>query len=317
MKRLRAILLLAAVLFSVGKIRAEIELSGFVNSFYQDGQSDNSSFGVGAFEIDFASEFSDRISFEGAVVVEDGVAGVGQTLVDIKLLPEEKLGVQTGLIDIPFGIDYRVFATPDRKLVSPPLVTELMMDGGWGDTGINLYGSLLPLNYNIYVVNGMGEIAGVPVNQDADNNNAKTVGSRIGISPKEDVEVGFSYAQGAYLDDNTEEIFSRTGCDVQVSLGRIKVKGEYIAGEEEIPGASANEHRGYYFQFVAEATEKGYSAVRYGFWKPKGGERVTRLTLGLGHELEENVSLRFEYQMNDEKPKEDINLVSAQIVISF
>jgi len=314
---MRIILLMASILFLVEKTRAEIELSGFVNSFYQDGQSENSSFGLGAFEIDFASEYSDRISFEGAVVVEGGVAGLGQTLVDIKLLPKEKLGVQAGFMDVPFGIDYQFFATPDRKLMSSPLVTELMMDGGWGDTGINLYGSLSPLNYNIYVVNGMGETAGAPVNQDADNNNAKTVGSRIGISSKEGIEIGVSYAHGPYLDENSEDILSRAGGDIQVSLGRIKVKGEYIGAKEEISGANANEHSGYYLQLLSDATEKVSGVVRYGSWKPKGGGGVTRVTLGLGYELEENVSLMFEYQMNDEKAKEDINLVSTQIVISF
>ncbi|MBU3956019.1 porin [bacterium] len=326
MKGRRIILLMAAILFLAGELKAETELSGFVDAGYQDGQSENSSFGIGAFEIDFASEFSDKISFEGAVVVEGGAVGLGQTLVDIKLLSEEKLGVKAGLIDIPFGIDYQVFATPDRKLVSSPLVTELMMDGGWGDSGINFYGSLSSLNYNIYIVNGMGnkyEIEGdttsalVPANQDANNNNAKTIGSRIGISPAEGIEVGVSYAHGPYLDDNTKEILSRVGCDVQLGIGQIKVKGEYVKTEEDIPGANANEHSGYYFQLLGDATEKVYGAVRYGSWKPKGGDEVTRLTLGLGYELEENVSLRLEYQMNDEKSEVDNNLVSAQIVISF
>ncbi|MDA3792106.1 MAG: porin [Elusimicrobia bacterium] len=319
MKNKLQILMAGVLLFSLAQIgRAkEPEISGFVDVLCQGRQGEDTSFGMGAFEIDFAHEFSEKICFEGAVVIEEGAAGLGQTLVDIKLSEEEKLGVQAGLIDIPFGIDYQVFATPDRKLVSPPLVTELIMDGGWGDTGVNLYGSLSPLNYNIYIVNGMGEDTGDPVNQDADNNNVKTIGSRIGISPEEGIEVGVSYARGPYLDGNTEEVLSRIGCDVQFGLGRIKVKGEYIIGEEDIPTAAANKQSGYYLQLLGEATEKVYSVVRYGSWEPKGGDGTTKLTLGLGYELEENVSLRVEYQMNDEKPEVDDNIVSSRIVISF
>ncbi len=296
-----------AIIFLLLKAtHAQVELSGFTDVLYQQEEGGNNSFGMGAFEVDFTKEISDNISFEGAIVVEGGEAGLGQTLVEFKLL-DDKLGLQAGFFDIPFGIDCQVFATPDRKLVSPPLVTELIMDGGWGDTGANIYGSLSFINYNIYIVNGMGEDNGVPVCQDTDNNNAKTIGSRIEISPAEDIEIGVSGAQGPYLDDNTEKIFSRFGCDVLFGIRQIKVKGEYIEAEDD-----TNKHSGYYLQLLGKATEKIYGVVRWGEWKPEESDEVTRLTLGFGYDIEENVSLKLEYLINNKK-----SVVSTQVVISF
>lgn len=296
---------------------AELEVSGFVDVLGQGQQRENTTFGMGAFEIDFASEFSSKVSFEGAVVVEGGEVGLGQTLVDFKLLNEDRLGVQVGLLDMPFGIDYQVFATPDRKLVTTPLVTELMMDGGWGDIGVNLHGAVSLLNYNLYVVNGMGEDGGVPVNQIIDNNNTKSVGGRIGILPIKDLELGFSYVQGPYLDGTAKEALSRIAGDIQFVYERLQIKGEFVRGEEEVPGGTDNEHQGYYIQLLGEATEKVYGVTRFGYWKPKGGDRVTRITIGLGYDLIENISLRSEYQINDETPSVDNNLFSTQVVVSF
>jgi len=296
---------------------AELEVSGFVDVLTQGQQGEKTTFGMGAFEIDFASEFSSKVSFEGAVVVEGDEVGLGQTLVDFKLLNEDKLGLQAGLLDMPFGIDYQVFATPDRKLVTPPLVTELMMDGGWGDIGVNFYGSVAHLNYNLYIVNGMGEDGGVPVNQLTDNNSAKTAGGRIGVLPVKDLELGFSYARGPYLDGTTKEAFSRIGGDIQFAYERLQIKGEFVKGEEETLGGGESEHDGFYLQLLGETTEKVYGVARYGYWKPKRGDKVTRTTIGLGYDLGENISLRSEYQINGETPSVDDNLFSMQAVISF
>lgn len=308
---------------------AELEVSGFVDVLTQGQQGENTTFGMGAFEIDFASEFSSKVSFEGAVVVEGEEVGLGQTLVDFKLLNEDKLGLQAGLLDMPFGIDYQVFATPDRKLVTPPLVTERMMDGGWGDIGVNFYGCAPRLDYNLYIVNGMGynngedgiygtddEGEGIE-SQLTDNNNAKTAGGRIGVLPIKDLELGFSYVQGPYLDGTARQALSRIGGDIQFVYERLQIKGEFVMGGEEVPGASKNEHDGFYLQLLGEATEKVYGVARYGYWKPKGGDRVTRITIGVGYDLIENVSLRGEYQINSETSSVDDNLFSMQAVISF
>jgi len=313
-----SVILLLVLWVGAPPVFAELEISGFIDVLFEGRQGEDTTFGMGAFEVDFAAEFSASVAFEGAVVVEGDEVGLGQTMLDFALVDEDKLGLQIGLLDMPFGIDYQVFATPDRKLVTPPLTTELMMDDGWSAIGVNLHGSVPRLNYNVYVVNGMGEDSGVPVNhQLSDNNKGKTVGGRIGVSPVDNLELGFSYAQGPYLDGTAEETLSRIGGDIQFVYQSFHIKGEYIKGEKEVPGGPDNEHEGFYIQLLGQGTEKLYGVARYGYWKPKGADRITRISIGLGYDLAENISLRGEYQIDGETPSVDNNLFSTQVVVSF
>lgn len=314
----RIILAGVLILFPGQSTWAKTEITGFVDILCQGRQKGKTTFGMGTFEIDFTSEFSQRISFEGAVVIEGEAISLGQTLVDFKLLEKENLSLQIGLIDMPFGLDYEVFAAPDRKLTTPPLVTELMMDGGWSDIGINFHGSLSIVKYNLYVVNGMGaDENNAPANQLEENNDAKTVGKRLVISPVKGLEFGFSYAQGPYLPDNSEETISRTGGHIRFKHGPFKIKGEFVSGSEEIPGKAKNEHYGYYLQGLCNISEGIYGALRYGGWKPKQAEWINRITVGLGYDIIENVSLRIGYQINNETPEKGNNLISSQVVICF
>ncbi|MFH1352869.1 MAG: hypothetical protein ABIH68_04750 [bacterium] len=305
--------------FLTSVMHADVDISGFVDVIYQDVQKENSSFGMGAFEIDFETEISESAVFEGAVVVEEDGAAPGQTLVDFSIL-KEKIGLQAGLIDIPFGIDCLTFAACDRKLVSSPLTTELMMDGGWGDVGINFHGKDSMLNYNLFVVNGMGvdvDASSAPVNQMTDNNNSKSYGGRIGVSPAERIEVGFSYARGPYLDDNSEKLWQRSGADIRFCAGEFKLQGEYISGKEDLPGRGENKHSGFYVQVLAGIFKNVYGVLRLGQWKPDAGDAVKRTTIAAGYGLDENTSLRCEYIMNNKAPEADNNVLSLQAVVSF
>ncbi|MBA3051541.1 MAG: hypothetical protein ABII20_03855 [Candidatus Omnitrophota bacterium] len=307
----------SALLINASGAGAESLISGFADILYRDGQSENSSFQMGAFEIDFETAISDQVSFEGAVVVEDGEAALGQTLVDFSII-KEKLGLQAGLIDIPFGIDCHTFAACDRKLISPPITTELMMDGGWGDTGINLHGETSILNYNLFAVNGMGvDTSSAPVNQTADNNNSKTYGGRIGVSPAKQLELGFSFAQGPYLDDDSKKLWQRTGADVRFYAGGLELKGEYLSGKEDLPATGENKHSGFYVQALMKIYEKTYGALRLGEWKSDGGSKIERTTITVGYDMTESVSIRGEYLITGETPSVNNNSVALQTVISF
>jgi len=313
---LKGALVMAVVFLASERLNAQTILSGFADVTYQQEENENASFGMGAFEIDLETELSEKATFEGAIVVEGNEVGLGQTIINFMLI-NENMGLQAGLLDIPFGIDYQVFATPDRKLISPPLTTELIMDGGWADTGLNIYGTLSLLNYNIYVVNGMGEDNGIPVNQPGDNNDEKTIGSRIGLSLLEKLEFGVSYAQGTYLDDNSEDILSRYGCDIITDFNLIEIKGEYIGVQKDISNSDDNIDTGYYLQLLGNLRNNLYGVARFCEIKPDGEDDITRFTLGFGYSIEENILLKIEYQLNNEQPEQDNNIFTTQLVASF
>lgn len=313
---LNGALVMTVVFLALEKLNAQTNLSGFTDVVYQQEEGETASFGMGAFEIDLETEFSEKVAFEGAIVVDNDGVGLGQTIIDFMLI-NESLCLQAGLLDIPFGIDYQVFATPDRKLITPPLTTELIMAGGWADTGCSIYGASSHLNYNIYIVNGMGEDNGSPVNQLADNNNEKTIGSRIAFSPLEMLNIGASYAQGAYLDDNNEDILSRYGFDIGINFNQFKIKGEYTGAKKDIPDSDNSESTGYYLQLFGNLKNDFYGAARWCEFKPDGEDEITRLTLGLGYSIDENVLLKIEYQFNGEQSEQDNNIFTTQLVMSF
>ena len=165
------------------------------------------------FEIDFTSNLSPKIKFEGAMVLDGETIAFGQTLADFEIMEEGKMGLQAGLMDIPFGLDYNFFANPDRRFVSVPLITENMMDGGWSDVKVVFHGILPPFDYHLYLVNGMGaDEKNLRVNQVSDNNGRQTVGERFLTSLlQEEINLGFSYAQGAWLPGHSENMLKKIG----------------------------------------------------------------------------------------------------------
>ena len=300
----------------VSSASADLEISGFFDVLYQDLELENSSSGLGAFELDYSNELSEGIVFEGAVVLEGDEIGLGATFIDFTII-KDLYSIQAGLIDVPFGIDREVFATPDRKLITPPLTTEIMMLGGWGDIGVNFSGKYSILNFNIYLVNGFGEEFGIPVTQLSDNNNARTFGFRLGVTPIAKLELGLSYGSGPYLDDNSDDNSTRTGIDFKFDYLMLKLKAEYIMGKEDIPLFDTFKHEGFYFQILGNINPSAYAILRYGTWKPEGFDEFKRITFGLGYDYRENISFRGEVQMNKETPTFDNDLYSLQVVVSF
>lgn len=314
-KKLKSIAILGVILLFAGSYSPAVEISGFTDISCRGAEGENTEFSMGAFEIDFISKINNRINFEGAIVVEGEEIGLGQTLIDGELV-KNRLGIQVGLLDIPFGIDYRFFATPDRVLISAPLTTDIIIDGGWSDTGLNLYGQFSKLNYNLYLVNGMGENSGDPVNQSGDNNNSKTLGTRVGFEFVKNIEIGASFARGSYLNTNNEEMLTRQGVDINASAGIFDFKGEYIGSKKDVPGSAEIEQLGYYLQATGNITDKLYSSIRWGYWEQEKNN-LNSLTAGAGYRLNENFSLKTEYQINKEEKEIENNTLAVQAVIGF
>ncbi len=315
MKKILLMVILSLFLL-VSSVSGELEISGFFDILYQDMELENSTAGLGVFELDYSNTLSEGIVFAGAVVLEGDEIGLGATFIDFTIV-KDIYSIQVGLIDVPFGIDCYVFATPDRKLITPPLTTEIMMLGGWGDVGVNFSATYSKFNFDVYLVNGFGEEFGIPVTQLSDNNNARTFGFRLGATPIEKLELGLSYGSGPYLDDNSDENSTRTGIDFQFEYLMLKLKAEYIMGKEDIPLLDTFNHEGLCFQILGNITPSFYAVLRYGTWKPEAFDEFKRVTFGLGYDYRENISFRGEAQMNKETPAFDNDLYSLQVVVSF
>ena len=114
-----------------------LELSGFADILWQihDPEFGTETFALGQAEIDLATSLEDRIDVEMAVAYDPdaGSFGLGALVMDFRLFgdPEshffsfdgvDHAGLVIGQMDVPFGIDWMVYPSIDRKLITGPLV---------------------------------------------------------------------------------------------------------------------------------------------------------------------------------------------------
>ena len=163
------------------KVTYGTELEGFFDSSLSNRRNNPHVISAGAFEADFSKAFGKSFQSAAAVVVTPGsrpefpVAFVdyhffgGMIAPRGRLFTEKGFHVQVGRFDIPFGNDWQYFASKDRITVTPPLTTDLVMQGGYNDKGLRVLGNSRALNYTAYALRGVG--------------NGVAYGGRVGFTP--------------------------------------------------------------------------------------------------------------------------------------
>lgn len=310
-----------------------LEISGFFDavSSYQSSSADKSEFGLGQAELDIESELSARASVSLAVAynADDAVFELGAAELGLNLHSSEQtfltsVNVVAGQFDVPFGIDYLVYGSIDRKLISEPWFADI--HGGW--RGWNDFGAQLQMespygNLVVYGVNGFEESAEVTKRimnlvtgleedtvVDVNTTPAHAWGSRLGITPVGNLEIGTSFAIGINASSKTEMIL--VGTDVQYTLGPAYFKGEYIS--HSVNRSIAKEtHQGYYLQGLY-SFNRAFVTSRYSSFKPEDANTVGQVSIGAGYALTDGVELRFETLINENS---DNNQNLLQLVAGF
>lgn len=305
-----------------------LEISGFGDVFVETRQGGESSddFHLGQVEVDLETNIEEKIVI-GAAIAYDAEAemfGLGAFTVDIHLWDSEAghfppisgidhSGIIAGQFDVPFGIDWYVYPSIERKLVSAPLVVENTHDG-WNDYGVIGYMENRYFNAVAYGTNGFGYEAGVDINGDPIEVPMNfAAGGRLGITPHEYLEVGGSYT--GFMDENNELDMSLMGADVQLNYEKLSVKGEYIAHSMGLAGDSSITNSGYYGQGLF-SFGRYYVVGRYGVFSvdEDGVDDITRLSVGAGWSPADAFELRYEYQANSEE-NDDVSYF--QLVVGF
>jgi len=305
--------------FSVSAIGEDLEISGFfdVVGNYQTSADDKTSFGLGQAELDIAKELSEDISIMTAIAYnsDEGLFELGAAIIDIHLFGSEgehlnsvfcvkHSGIVVGQFDVPFGIDYNVYASIDRKLVSPPLVCGHTHEG-WNDFGIQFNMNWQYYNFVAYAVNGFESFYEVSetnqtltpdlsIGDEVFTTPANAFGSRIGLTVVPDLEVGGSVAFGLNQANKSEMLMF--GGDLQYDIADFSFKGEYIQHSLN-RSIEEEKNKGYYFQALHNFN-KFFLTGRYGAFQPDGEEWVDRYTIGAGYAIADDIELRFEATIN-------------------
>ncbi len=291
-----------------------LEISGFGDVYSesrQDGESGDN-FALGQVEVDFETNIDEKIVIGAAIAfdVESETFGLGAFTVDFHLWDSDgghfqpvqgidHSGVIAGQFDVPFGIDWYVYPSIDRKLVTVPLVVENTHDG-WNDYGLIGYMDNRYFNTVLYGANGFGYESGVDLNGDPIEINMNfSTGARVGMTPHEYFEIGGSYA-GFFNEENKIDM-SLLGADLQFNYQGFSAKGEYIAHGIGLEGDSSVTNTGFYGQGMYDFG-KYYAVARYGVFSPDedGVDDINRTSIGVGWVPTDAFQLRYEYQANSE-----------------
>ncbi len=306
-----------------------LEISGFADFQHtpstSEGRADDP-FAMGQAELDLGSSLSDEVAIGAALAFDGDAFALGALTIDFHLFGEEghflkadnidNSGVILGQFDVPFGIDYQVYVSLDRDLISPPLVVQ-STHAAWNDYGAIGYLENSWTQVSVFGTNGFGYEAGFDsgtgvllgyngVGYDQDTradldvvefDPSAAIGGRWGVRPTEMVEVGASYV--SFLDSGNTENMSLLGADLQVNMGPWEAKGEVISQELGSNYEDSQQAVGYYAQGLYRYGNH-YVVARIGSFNDgsEDAEDQGRFSLGNGWEVVDNCVLRMEYQSN-------------------
>ena len=296
----------------------------------------NNNFQLGQLGLDLRSEIGSRImaAMEVAYAPEKKNVAVDQVYVDWNLcrkdpsLHDNFIGVKrTGFIvgqfNVPFGIDWRVYRSIDRQLVSIPLAV-INTHRGWNDVGIQYYGVTNWANWSVFAVNGFGtsptlripaptRITPLSAEAEASSNGllpTEAFGGRAGILMSSRVEFGTSF--GAGFTRNHDQQSRMYGFDATVDYDALVLKGEFISQRREESSGHVTT-LGYYVE-GSYSLGRPFGIVRIDAYKPTPDPTRFQASLGTGYAVNRFAQLRAEYQMV-EGPSNDV--MYLQRVVAF
>lgn len=259
---------------------------------------------VGQVEVGLSADLSSRVGIEAAVARDGSAPALAVLVADFRLVDSgdvqsalgvESLNVLVGRFDVPFGIDWHVYPSIDRLLVSGPLVVD-GTHGGWNDLGVQAYAEAGRFDLVGYAVRG------------ADIDAAEwAAGTRVGVRSG-DAALGLSLAglhDGSGLPNR-----HLLGADIQWSFNSLRAKAEYVRRWPAARSQDGVQH-GAYAQGTWE-NQRYFAVVRLGALETADGDEQ-RLSVGGGWRMRENCQLRMEFQANSAARE----VLFTQLVVGF
>jgi len=199
----------------------------------------------------------------------------------------------------------------------------------WKEVGINLHGNIFIhehfyLNYDAYVINGLGSGSRLRNSrQYRDNNDAKSFGFRLSGIIADRWEAGASYYRGAWDDDGDLNL-SMYGFHLLGKIGDFNIFAEYARSTSENPiPIEEGKADGYFIQASYLINGKLRPTVRYGTLdyldrgdllgrSPRDSDKKIT-ALGLNYYLTRAIVFKLEYDIIQDED----NLLALQAAVRF
>lgn len=301
-----------------------IDISGFgdLNSQIVENNSSDQRVQIGQAEIDIEATIGEKVILAIAIAYapDTETFGLGQFAIDIPLYSNDethfyyskeidRAGFMVGLFDVPFGIDWKVYPSIDRKLISIPLAVEFIHNC-WNNYGVQIYAENHYLNSVVYLTNGFDSgiyaQAEIPMSVIID----MAMGGRLGFKPFGIIEIGASHATMFDLESRISSILY--GADIQIDYKKFSLKGEYLINEVELFNYESN---GFYVTGIYNF-DPIFLVARYDQFSTVSPERneKNRGCLGAGWVILDGFEMRYEYQVS---LNNNVNASYLQLVLGF
>ena len=276
-----------------------LQWSGFMDYRYvlPEDKTASKGFRLEQWELGVSSKLSGMVSVEGALALGDKSFELGSGIINIHV--QESWGIIIGQFDIPIGRDFNYYPSPERALVSLPLLNEKTYNG-WKDTGFKTYVNVGPAKVALYLVNGI-----------APTRDQQAVGAKVTWA-LEKGEMGLSYVYDGTM---AKGYF---GLDGLYTWDSLEVMAEVLQWRQ-----NSQTNLAYYVQ-TKYSWSSLFGVCRYDNVSDEqdtdgdGFARLSQLSLGFGWNIDPSTVLKAEYQLNGENGARIVNdKITLQAVTSF
>lgn len=333
--------LVTAAALSVSAQAGETTFSGFVDmSYLEDSNSDKETFVIDQAELDIDhtidAKASLRIDLQFVNTADDPLTpGVDESRPTMDDTVEQGyISVRAGESTLTFGkfnapIGFELLDPPDMYQYSHAMVFSYGLPTNL--TGAMMSGGNAAVNYAIYYVNGW--------DKNPDNNTNKHVGTRIGFTSGEILNLGFSYISGKI---GTATKVNQTITDIDLTftpsekftlgaeynMGVVEKSSNVDSGDAKWTGYlvmmhfTLNDIYGLTLRYDTFEDDDDY-AINAGFGKEKRNATTVALTFGIAEGLGGLIEMRnvksdvkvFTDKNNNAKDNE--STVAAELTFSF
>ena len=329
---LKSSIIIFLLLLSWNKGLTQVELTGFFDivNTHDFSNNLNNGYQINQFEIDISAGYKDHFSLGTAIAYTpiENQLNLAMAYLHYNIIAgqpmhprrEEELnhfGIIAGKFDVHFGLDYLSFASPDRPLVTQPLIIEKTI-GGWNDIGIGVHLLRKYFAFDLWSVNGFF--------------GGYNLGGNFRIKPFCFLQAGFSLSTD--FNEKSDAMNKLMGVDILFNLDPIEIKSEYLWTSALYEGSIDtlsldNIREGFYVQALTKFDKMinlpFFMTLRYGYCNPRldddvvstDCEAITRYTVGVGYDFAEYCSARFEMRTDQYETKESVNMIYLQMVVSY
>ena len=323
----------------IGGLPTAPVLGGYIYTEFFSSKASTDTFDIHYLNVNLAGRLHDRVSYKAEFEFEHGGGGaeppfIEQAYMDVWF--KRNMALRIGAIIAPFNRFDDFHAPLENKMITRPQMSREINVSAWKEVGVNLHGNIFItqdfyLNYDAYVINGLGSGSRLRKSrQYTDNNDAKSLGYRVSGVFQDQWELGTSLYHGAWDDDGDHDV-DMLGFHFLGRFGDFNLHAEYAKALSENPDSTEKgKMDGYFVQGSYLFLGKFRPSVRFGNLdyldlgnrlgrKPTDYDRRI-LALGLNYYLTNSIVFKFEYDFYFSGEREEDtnkNLLALQAAVRF